>query len=63
MEFISVPKPQLKRNEELPAMPALDDYAPRKYSVRENAVMGLRIILVAGLLFGLLWLLEAMTAK
>lgn len=44
-------------------MPSSDDYAPKKYSAREHVAMEAKVILVLGLLFGLLWLLDAIAAK
>jgi hypothetical protein len=63
MESISMAKPQLKRTDDPEAMPSSDDYAPKKYSAREDVAMGAKVILVLGLLFGLLWLLDAIAAK
>ena len=40
-----------------------NDYAPREYSVREHAVMGLKLFLIAGLLFGSLWLVSLLKAQ
>lgn len=56
-------KPQLKRTDDPPADPSADAYAPKKYSPREHAAMGAKVILVVGFLFGLLWLLDAIAAK
>ncbi|MEO8341688.1 MAG: hypothetical protein ABI604_18625 [Nitrospirota bacterium] len=56
-------KPQLKRTDDPPDMPSSGGYAPKKYSAREQAAMGAKITLVAGSLFGLLWLLNAITVK
>ena len=63
MEFISMSKPKLNRTEDLPATPSADNYAPREYSAREHAAIGAKIILVVGLLFGFLWLVDAMASK
>lgn len=51
------------RTDDLPAAPARDDYAPKKYSAREHALMGAKILLVVGLLFGLLWLVDALKGQ
>ncbi len=56
-------KPQLKRTDDPEPMPSSDEYAPKKYSARQHAAMGTKVILVFGLLFGLLWLLDAITSK
>ncbi len=56
-------KTQLKRTEDPPAIAASDKYAPKQYSAAEHAAMGAKIVLVVGLLFGLLWLLDVMVAK
>ena len=44
-------------------VPSTNDYAPRKYSVREHAVMGLKIFLIGGLLFGSLWVVSLLKAQ
>ncbi len=56
-------KPQMKRTEDLPDVPTNEDYAPRTYTAREHAVMGVKVVLFVGLLLGLLWLLDAIAAK
>lgn len=56
-------KSQLKRTNDPEYVALLDDYAPKKYSLREHVAMGGKVILVIVLLFGLLWLLNAIAAK
>ncbi len=58
-----MPKPQMKRTDDLPAPPETEDYAPKKYSVQEHALMGVKISLVVGFLFGLLWLVDALKGQ
>ena len=63
MESTSMPKPQLKRTADVLGACPTDDYAPKKYSAREHAAMGLKIFLIVGVLFGLLWLVNALTGQ
>jgi hypothetical protein len=63
MEFTSMPKPHLKKNDDVAGVGPTDDYAAKKYSAREHAAMGLKIFLIVGLLFGLLWLVDALKAQ
>ncbi len=58
-----MPKPQLKRTDDVPALAPTDDYAPKKYSAREHAAMGLKIFLIVSVLFGLLWLVDALKGQ
>ncbi len=58
-----MPEPQLKRTDDAPGVPPTDDYAPKTYSAREHAAMGLKIFLVVGALFGLLWLVDALKGQ
>ncbi len=53
-------RPHLKRTDDVPGVDTTDDYAPKKYSAREHAAMGLKIFLIVGLFFGLLWLVDAL---
>ena len=63
MEPTLIPKPQLKRTDDIPGVCPTDDYAPKKYSAREHAAIGLKIFLTVGLLFGLLWLIDALKGQ
>ncbi len=58
-----MPKPQLKRTDDVPDVSSTDAYAPRQYSAREHAAMGLKVFLIVGLLFGLLWLVDALNGQ
>lgn len=58
-----MPKPQLKRIDDVPGVCPKDDYAPKQYSAREHAATGLKIFLVVGFLFGLLWLVDALKGQ
>ena len=51
-----MPKPQQQNCDDAPDASSTNDYAPKTYSVREHAVMGLKIFGIVGLLFGFLWI-------
>lgn len=55
--------PKLKRTDDTEYVTLLDDFAPKTYSLWEHLAMGGKLILVIGFLGGLLWLLNAITAK
>jgi hypothetical protein len=55
-------KTQLKKTDAPPDIPSAAHHAPKVYSAREHAAMGMKIVLVTGFLFGLLWLLDAMVS-
>lgn len=54
---------KLKRTDDSEYEDFSDAYAPKRYSLREHIAMGGKLILVIGLLFGLLWLLNAVATK
>lgn len=54
---------KLKRTEDPEYEEFVEDYAPKRYSLRENVAMGGKLFLVIGLLLGLLCLLNAIAAK
>jgi hypothetical protein len=56
-------KPQLKANGDVPCISSTDNYAPKKYSAREHALMGFKIFLVVGFLFGLLWWVDTLQGQ
>ena len=56
-------KPQAQQCDEAPNASPMTDYAPKKYSVREHAAMGLKIFLIIGVLFGFLWVVNLLKAQ
>jgi hypothetical protein len=56
-------KPQLQQCDNTQDASSTNDYAPKRYSVREHAWMGLKIFLIIGALFGFLWLVTAAKAQ
>ncbi len=58
-----MPKPQVKKTDAVPDVSSTDAYAPKRYSAREYAAMGLKMFLIVGLLFGLLWLFDALKGQ
>ena len=54
---------QLSKTDDPADASSMGAYAPKKYSAREQVVMGLRIFAIGGVLFGLLWLLGALKAQ
>jgi hypothetical protein len=58
-----MPEPTLKNDVEFAGESSIADFAPKKYTRREHAVLGLKIFLVIGFLFGLLWFLSTMKAQ
>jgi hypothetical protein len=42
---------------------SMNDYAPKKYSVREHALMGLKIFTIIGVLFGFLWVVNLLKVQ
>jgi hypothetical protein len=63
MESKLMAKPLLQQCDDAPDASSTDDYTPKKYSVREHAVMGLKIFLMIGLLFGFLWLVSLLKGQ
>jgi hypothetical protein len=63
MEFKSMARPQAQQCDDAPDASLMNDYAPKKYSVREHAVMGLKIFLIIGVLFGFLWVVNLLKAE
>ena len=47
----------IKNTTGFPPAAEMRDYAPKKYSALEHTVMGAKVFLVIGAVFGLLWLL------
>ena len=58
-----MPEPTLKNDVEFAGESSIADFAPKKYTRREHAVLGLKTFLVIGFLFGLLWFLSTMKAQ
>jgi hypothetical protein len=58
-----MPKPQLQQCDDAPGTSSTNDFAPKKYPVREHAVMGLKIFLIIGLLFAFLWVVNLLNAQ
>jgi len=63
MEFKSMARPQAQQCDDAPDTSLMNDYAPKKYSVREHAVMGLKIFLIIGVLFAFLWVVNLLKAE
>ena len=55
-------KPQQRQCDNGQDASSTNDYAPKEYSLREQAWMGLKIFLIIGALFGFLWLVNAAKA-
>ena len=55
-------KPQLQKSDDARDASSTNDYAPKSYSLREHAVMGLKIFGTIGLLFGFLWVVNLLKA-
>lgn len=58
-----MPKAQLEKSDNAPDASLTNDYAPKSYSVREHAVMGLKIFGIIGLLFGFLWVVNLLKVQ
>lgn len=58
-----MPKPQQQKCDDAPDASSTNDYAPKTYSVREHAVMGLKIFGIIGLLFGFLWIVNLLKVQ
>ena len=56
-------RPHVQKPHDALDVSSTNAYAPRKYSVREHAVMGLKIFLIGGLLFGSLWVVSLLKAQ
>jgi hypothetical protein len=63
MEFKLMATPLLQQCDDARDASSTDDYAPKKYSVREHAVMRFKIFLIIGLLFGFLWLVDLLKVQ
>jgi hypothetical protein len=53
-----MPELTLKKDVEFAGESSMADFAPKKYTRREHAVLGLKIVLTIGFWFGLLWRLS-----
>jgi hypothetical protein len=60
---MNMPEPTLKKEVEFAGESSLADFAPKKYTRREHTVLGLKIFLITGLLFGLLWFLSTVKGQ
>ena len=58
-----MPRPQSQQSDDAPDASSMNDYAPKKYSVREHAVMGFKIFLIIGVLFGFLWVVNLLKVQ
>ena len=58
-----MPEPILKQDVEFAGESSMADFAPKKYTRREHAVLGLKIFLIIGFLFGLLCFLSTIRAQ
>ena len=56
-------EPTLEKDVEFAGESSMADFAPKKYTRREHAVLGLKIFLIIGFLLGLLWILSAIKAQ
>ena len=56
-------RPQQQQFDDTPDASSMNDYAPKKYSVREHAVMGFKIFVIIGVLFGFLWLVNLLKVQ
>ena len=63
MEFKLMATPLLQQCDDAPDASSTNDYAPKTYSVREHAVMGLKIFGIIGLLFGFLWIVNLLKVQ
>jgi hypothetical protein len=56
-------KPQTQKMQGSPEASSMNDWAPKQYSVPEQAIMALKILLILGVLFGFLWVVSLLKVQ